>query len=65
MSRPARLAGARNGPSIERQQAWIAASLSALLHLACLLLALLAPPVTVSTPKGPSAGSVTLVDFIG
>ena len=65
MSQASRLADARDEPRIERLQPWIAALLSALLHLACLLLALLAPPVTMTAPQGASAGSVTLVDFIG
>ncbi|MGJ4803604.1 type II toxin-antitoxin system RelE/ParE family toxin [Luteimonas sp. SDU82] len=65
MSQAPRLADARAEPRIERLQSWIAALLSVLLHLACLLLALLAPPITTSTPQGASGGSVTLVDFIG
>jgi len=65
MSQASRLADARPEARIERLQPWIAALLSVLLHLACLLLALLAPPITTSTPQGASGGSVTQVDFIG
>src|SRR5690606_36444307 len=65
MSQAPRLADARVEARIERLQPWIAALLSALLHLACLLLALLAPPIATSTPQGASGGSVTQVDFIG
>lgn len=65
MSLASRPADARAASRIERAQPWIAGLLSVLLHLACLLLALLAPPIKVATPQGASAGSVTLVDFIG
>ena len=65
MSQASSLADARAEARIERLQPWIAALLSLLLHLACLLLAMLAPPITVSAPQGASGGSVTQVDFIG
>jgi len=65
MSQASSVAGARAQPRIERLQSWIAAVLSVLLHVACLVLALLAPPIVVSTPQGAAGGSVTLVDFIG
>lgn len=52
---------------LERLQPWIAGLLSAVLHLACLLLALLAPPLVVAPPEGDDAagGSRVEVDFIG
>jgi hypothetical protein len=65
MSHPPRLAGDRAPFPSDRLQSWTAALLSVLLHLACLVLALLAPPVKVTTAQGAAGGSVTLVDFIG
>lgn len=65
MSLGPRPAAAGAPARIERLQSWIAALLSLLLHVLCLLLAWLAPPVTMERPQGASAGSVTQVDFIG
>ncbi len=52
---------------LERLQPWIAGLLSALLHLACLLVALLVPPIVPTPPQGDDAagGSRVEVDFIG
>lgn len=52
---------------IERRQHWIAAASSALLHLAFLLLAMLASKVVVTPPQGSDAdaGGRMAVDFIG
>lgn len=65
MSQPPRPAGASVPSRLDRLQHWTALLLSVLFHLACLVLAWLAPPVTMDRPQGASAGSVTLVDFIG
>lgn len=53
------------GSRIERLQSWIAALLSALLHLLVLILAMLSTPVTTSPPQGGAAGSPMVVDFVG
>lgn len=52
---------------LDRWQPWIAASLSALLHVALFLIALHAPPITVTTPQGTAAGGLQVVevDYIG
>jgi hypothetical protein len=56
-------AGTRSG--IEGLHPWIAAVLCALLHLLVLLLLLLSPPVTLSTPQGSAPGSrVVEVNYI-
>ena len=49
----------------DRLQPWIAAIGSVLLHLAVLLVALLAPTPVVTPPQGASSGSWVQVDFIG
>ena len=49
----------------DRLQPWIAAIGSVLLHLAVLLVALLAPAPVVTPPQGASSGSWVQVDFIG
>ncbi len=56
-----------NDHRIERLQTWIAWLLTALLHLAWLLLALLVPPMVVAPPDGDDAagGSRVEVNFIG
>ena len=48
----------------ERLQHGIAALLTALLHLLLLFLAMLSPPVTVTTPQGAAAGSALQVTYI-
>lgn len=65
MSKASSRADARAEPRIERLQPWIAALASALLHLLLVLIALLSPPITVSTPQGTAAGSPMVVDFVG
>lgn len=64
-SAPAR--AQRRTHRIEQRPAWIAAALSALLHVALFLIALHAPPITVSTPQGSAAGGLQVVDvdYIG
>lgn len=61
-------ASRRTGPGVqdraERLQPWIGALLTALLHLLLLLLAMLAPPITMSEPQGEAAGSRMEVTFI-
>lgn len=49
----------------ERLEPWIAAIVSAVLHLLMVLLLLLADPPTMSTPQGGASGGRTKVDFIG
>ena len=49
----------------DRLEHWIAAAGSAGLHALCLLLAMLAPPIQVTTPQGSAAGSTVVVDFVG
>lgn len=49
----------------ERLEPWIAALVSAVLHLLMLLLLLLADPPTMTTPQGAASGGRTKVDFIG
>ncbi|MEZ0472502.1 type II toxin-antitoxin system RelE/ParE family toxin [Luteimonas salinilitoris] len=47
-------------------QPWIAALGSALLHLLLLLIAMLSPPITMTTPQGDAAGGSRVeVNFIG
>lgn len=65
MNEAPRPAGASIHSRIDRLQHWTALLLSVLFHLACLVLAWRAPPMTMDRPQGASAGSVTLVDFIG
>lgn len=56
----------RNEPLIERAQSWIAASVSALLHVLLILLALLASPMVMTPPEeAADAGSRVQVDMIG
>jgi len=50
---------------IERLQPWIAALLSALLHLLCLLVAMLSPTPVVTPPESASSSNWVQVDFIG
>lgn len=56
-------AGAR--PRIERLQPWIAALLSALLHVLMVLVLMLSTPPIVTSPQGASSGGRVKVDFIG
>lgn len=56
---------ARAPSRIDPRLAWPAALLSVLLHVACLVLAWLSPPVTMSTPQGGGAGSPMYVEFVG
>ncbi|MGY0612945.1 MULTISPECIES: type II toxin-antitoxin system RelE/ParE family toxin [unclassified Luteimonas] len=64
MSNTSRRAAAGTEPRIERLQPWIAALLSALLHLLLALLAMSAAPVTMSNPEGSAGGSRIDVTFI-
>ncbi|HEY0332265.1 MAG TPA: type II toxin-antitoxin system RelE/ParE family toxin [Stenotrophomonas sp.] len=50
---------------IERLQPWVAALISALLHVLLLLLLLMASKPTVTTPQGAASGSRMKVDFVG
>ncbi len=52
-------------PRIERLQPWIAALLSALLHVLMWLLLMLSSPPIVTTPQGASSGGRIKVDFVG
>jgi len=66
MSVASRRAGAGFGPRAdERLQAWLAALLSAALHLLLLLLAASSPPVTPAASQGAAAGSRVQVVMIG
>ena len=56
---------ARAGPTNERLDPWIAAFVSALLHLLALLALLYASTPTVTTPQGAAGGSRVKVDFVG
>lgn len=64
MSRAARQAEASAQPLADRLQPWIAGVACALLHLALVLLALFAPPVTMSNPEGAAGGGRIEVSFI-
>ncbi|MCD9029022.1 type II toxin-antitoxin system RelE/ParE family toxin [Luteimonas sp. BDR2-5] len=65
MSQAPRRAGAGAEPRIERLQPWIAALVSALLHVLFAYLLMLSQPVIPTTPQGASAGSRMVVDFVG
>ena len=65
MSKASGRADARAEPRVERGQPGIAAPASALLHRLFVLIALLSPPITVTTPQGTAAGSPMVVDFVG
>ena len=65
MSDASKRVDTRADPRIDRLQPWIAALGSALLHLLVLLVAILAPTPTMTTPQGASSGSWVQVDFIG
>ncbi|HRN61386.1 MAG TPA: type II toxin-antitoxin system RelE/ParE family toxin [Luteimonas sp.] len=65
MSKASSRADARAGPRIERYQSWIAALLSVLWHLLLLVIAMLSPPITVSTPAGADAGGTMLAEYVG
>ncbi|HLM54393.1 MAG TPA: type II toxin-antitoxin system RelE/ParE family toxin, partial [Pseudoxanthomonas sp.] len=56
---------ARAGPTHERLDPWIAAFVSALLHLLALLALLYASTPTVTTPQGAASGGRVEVDFVG
>ncbi len=55
----------RAGTRSERLQSWVAAFVSALLHLLLLLLLLSSSVPTVSDPDGAAGGSRMKVDFVG
>jgi len=65
MSNASTHAGTRADPRNERLQPWIAALLSALLHLLVLLLLLHDPPPTFTTPEGAASGGRMKMEFIG
>ncbi|MDH5821867.1 type II toxin-antitoxin system RelE/ParE family toxin [Luteimonas sp. RD2P54] len=66
MSRAPTRKGAGAQHRIERLQPWLAALGSVLLHLLILLVAMLAPPITMSRPQGEAAGGSRVeVTFIG
>lgn len=64
MSNALRCPATGTEPRIERLQPWIAALLSALLHLLVLLLAMSSAPITMSNPEGAAGGSRIDVTFI-
>jgi len=68
MSTASHRAASEDEDRFERWRPWIAASLTALLHLLLLLVVLLSPPITFTAPpEGSAAGSraaVTEVSFI-
>ncbi|MCC4605875.1 type II toxin-antitoxin system RelE/ParE family toxin [Xanthomonas campestris] len=55
----------RTDPLIERLEPWIAALVSALLHVLMLLILLSASTPTVTPPQGSASGGRTKVDFVG
>ncbi|KGK57513.1 plasmid stabilization protein ParE, partial [Xanthomonas cannabis pv. phaseoli] len=55
----------RTEPLIERIEPWIAALISALLHVLMLLILLSASTPTVTPPQGSPSGGRTKVDFVG
>ncbi|WP_068830273.1 plasmid stabilization protein ParE, partial [Xanthomonas cerealis] len=65
MSNASHRAAPRATSWVERLDPWIAAIVSAVLHLLMLLLLLLADPPTMNTPQGAASGGRTKVDFIG
>lgn len=65
MSKPLRRPRAGATHRDERPLSWSAAGLSGLLHAALLLLAMLAEPVTVSSPQGAASGGRVEVVMIG
>lgn len=65
MSKATSRADASAEPLIERYRAWIAAVLSALLHLLLLWLAVLLPPVSMRPPQGGDSGGTMLAEYIG
>ena len=65
MSNASHRADPRAKSRVERLDPWMAAIVSAVLHLLMLLLLLLADPPTMSTPQGAASGGRTKVDFIG
>ncbi|MGY1459783.1 hypothetical protein ACW5F0_14250 [Luteimonas sp. A534] len=64
MSSAVRPAADAAQPLIDRLHPWIAVLVTALLHLAVVLLALFAPPVTMSSPEGAAGGGRIEVTFI-
>ena len=56
---------ARAEPRVDRLRPWISALLSALLHLAMLLVLLHAAKMTVTPPQGAASGGRVRVDFVG
>lgn len=65
MSRPPVPSMPRSAPWSEHRDSWVAALLSALLHVLMLLLLLHSNPPLVSTPQGASGGGRVKVDFVG
>src|SRR5690606_39607972 len=65
MSHASRRAGNRADSRIERLEPWIAAFISALLHVLMVLIMLYAAKPTVTSPHGAAQGSRMKVDFIG
>ncbi len=65
MSNASTHAGARADPRNERLQPWIAALLSALLHVLVLLILLHDPPPTFTSPQGAASGGRMKMEFIG
>ncbi|MBB4767555.1 MULTISPECIES: type II toxin-antitoxin system RelE/ParE family toxin [Xanthomonas] len=55
----------RTEPLIERIEPWIAALISALLHVLMLLILLSASTPTMTPPQGSASGGRTKVDFVG
>lgn len=64
MSKASRRADAGTRDWFDRLQPWIAALLTALLHLLLLLLVMLAPPITMTTPQDGAAGGRMEVTYI-
>lgn len=65
MSNAPNRADASATPRNERLQPWVAALVSALLHLLMLLALLYASSPTMTTPQGAASGGRVKVDFIG
>jgi hypothetical protein len=64
MSKASRRTGSGARDRGDRLQPWIAAFLTALLHLLLLVLVMLAPPITMTAPQGGEAGSSLQVTYI-
>ena len=64
MSKASRRTGSGAQDRAARSQPWIAALLTALLHLLLLLLVMLAPPINMTEPQGGDAGGRMAVTYI-